>query len=113
MCIRDRNNNSGSESKLSVSENAEKSYNVITGSKNELDLEILIYPNPAKNEITVQTTSIKGFTVELRSATGALLQNLKTEGNLHRINLSNLSNGVYFVTVKSDNFYHTQRIMKL
>ena len=107
------NNNSGSESKLSVSENAEKSYNVITGSKNELDLEILIYPNPAKNEITVQTSSITGFTVELISATGALLQNLKTEGNLHRINLSNLSNGVYFVTVKSDNFYHTQRIMKL
>jgi len=84
-----------------------------TGSRIINESEILIYPNPAKNSLTVQINEIKGFIVELRTETGALLYKTKTEGTLQQINLSNLSNGVYFVTVKSDNFYHTRKIMKL
>ena len=90
-----------------------KGEQLTTGRLEIAESEILIYPNPATNAINVQYNNIKGFTVELKSATGALLYSSKTEGTLHQINLSNLSNGVYFVTVKSDNFYHTRRIMKL
>jgi hypothetical protein len=90
-----------------------KNGQITTGSRLIGESEILIYPNPAKNSLTVQINEIKGFTVELRNETGALLYNTKTEGTLQQINLSNLSNGVYFVTVKSDNFYHTRKIMKL
>ena len=108
-----KNDNSGTEKNLSVAYIAEKSKQLVTGSREDIEREIMIYPNPATSFVTVQTSSIKGFTVELRSETGALLQKTKIEGTLHRINLSNLSNGVYFVTVKSDNFYRTQRIMKL
>jgi len=86
----------------------------ITTEINEnLAREIMIYPNPATNAVTVQSNNIIGFTVELKSASGALIYTSKIEGTSHQINLSNLSNCVYFVTVKSDNFYHTRRIMKL
>lgn len=86
----------------------------ITTEINEnLAREILMYPNPATNAVTVQSNNIIGFTVELKSSSGALIYTSKIEGTSHQINLSNLSNGVYFVTVKSDNFYHTRRIMKL
>jgi len=86
----------------------------ITTEINEnLAREIMIYPNPATNAVTVQSNNIIGFTVELKSASGTLIYTSKIEGTSHQINLSNLSNGVYFVTVKSDNFYHTRRIMKL
>jgi hypothetical protein len=73
----------------------------------------MIYPNPATEAVTVQTGVNKGFTVELSTINGTLIYKSKIEGTLHQINLSNLSNGVYFVTVKSDNFYHTRKIMKL
>lgn len=90
-----------------------KGEQLITDSREIEGSEILIYPNPATNAVTVRNNNIRGFTVELKSATGALLYTSKIEGTSHQINLSNLSNGVYFVTVKSDNFYHTRRIMKL
>ena len=96
-----------------VNEAQLKSDLVATSIKDNFINDIQMYPNPATNEITVQISSLKGFTVELRTETGALLQKEKTEGTLHRINLSNLSNGVYFVTVKTDNFYYTRKIMKL
>ncbi len=90
-----------------------KSEQLATGINEQMASEILIYPNPATDAVTVQSNNIKGFTVELKSATGTLIYKTKTEGTLQQINLSNLSNGVYFVTVKSDNFYHTRKIMKL
>lgn len=90
-----------------------KSEQLATGINNQPDSEIMIYPNPATEAVTVQTGVNKGFTVELSTINGTLIYKSKIEGTLHQINLSNLSNGVYFVTVKSDNFYHTRKIMKL
>ena len=75
--------------------------------------EIKIFPNPATDKITVQTSGSKELTVELSTISGTLIYKSKIEGTLHQINVSNLSNGVYFVTVKSDNYYHTRKIKKL
>jgi hypothetical protein len=86
---------------------------ITTGIDGQQDPEIVIYPNPATDKIIVQTNANKGFTVELSTMNGTLIYKSKIEGTLHQINLSNLSNGVYFVTVKSDNYYHTRKIMKL
>ena len=90
-----------------------KSEQLSTGINEQLAREILIYPNPATDAVTVQTNGNKGLTVELSTINGTLIYKSKIEGTLHQINVSNLSNGVYFVTVKSDNYYHTRKIKKL
>lgn len=86
---------------------------LVTAVQDQMAGEILIYPNPATDAVTVQTNGNKRFTVELTTINGSLVHKSEIKGTLHQINLSNLSNGVYFVTVKSDNFYHTRKIMKL
>jgi S-formylglutathione hydrolase FrmB len=90
-----------------------KNEQLSTGINEQMAREILIYPNPATDAVTIQTKENKGLTVELSTINGTLIYKSKIEGTLHQINLSNLSNGVYFVTVKSDNYYHTRKIMKL
>ena len=90
-----------------------KSEQLATGINEQMAREVMIYPNPATDAVSVQTSGNKGFTVELSTINGTLIYKSKIEGTLHQINMSNLSNGVYFVTVKSDNFYHTRKIMKL
>ncbi len=75
--------------------------------------EFEIYPNPATTLVTVQTNGVSGLTVELSTLNGNLIYKSNIKGTLHQINLSKLSNGVYFVTVKSNNFCHTRKIMKL
>lgn len=86
---------------------------LFTGSSEMLNSEIMVYPNPATTEVTVKTNGKEAYTIELLTLNGTLLYKSKAMETLHRINLSNLSNGVYFVTVKSNNFHHTQKIMKL
>jgi len=90
-----------------------KDEQLATGINEQLSREILIYPNPATDAVTVQTNGNKRLTVELSTINGTLIYKSKIEGTLHQINVSNLSNGVYFVTVKSDNYYHTRKITKL
>jgi len=90
-----------------------KNEQIATGINEQMAREIMIYPNPATDAVTLQSNGNKGLTVELSTINGTLIYKSKIEGTLHQINLSNLSNGVYFVTVKSDNFYHTRKIMKL
>jgi S-formylglutathione hydrolase len=90
-----------------------KSEQLATGINEQMSHEIMIYPNPAADVVTVQTSGNKGLTVELSTMSGTLIYKSKIEGTLHQINVSNLSNGVYFVTVKSDNYYHTRKIKKL
>ncbi len=87
--------------------------NVVVSLKDLTSNIFRIYPNPAKDAVNVETDGKTGYFVELVNQHGSVLYKSKIEGTLHRINLSNLSNGVYFVTVKSDNYNHTQRIMKL
>jgi S-formylglutathione hydrolase FrmB len=90
-----------------------KSEQVLTTAGEITESDILIYPNPATNALTVQTGGYKGLNVELSDISGKLISKSIIEGTLHQINLSNLSKGVYFVTVKSDNFYHVRKIIKL
>ena len=86
----------------------------ISTSSNEFSMQdFKVYPIPAKDEITVETDGKELCSVKLLTQSGTVVYQSIIKGNKHRINMSNLSNGVYFVTVKTDNSYRTQRIMKL
>lgn len=81
-----------------------------TTSINELNREnaVIIYPNPAKNIIYIDT-KIELAGVELYNVLGQQLQTT----HQRQLNLSNLNAGVYFIKVNSKNgFTKTFRIVK-
>ena len=74
--------------------------------------KIQIYPNPFDDELTIQTTGNREYSVELLTITGNTIYQSKTEGNFHRINLRELSSGIYFVRMKSDNIVSVRKVIK-
>jgi hypothetical protein len=58
--------------------------------------EITIYPNPAKNVLTI--SGIKDCEIKIYDATGRLLMATKNEGTLP---IANLESGIYFISIKN------------
>jgi len=66
-----------------------------------------IYPNPAKNEVTVQTNDLINNNIKLYSATGMLVMETVISNNKTNLHVSNLDRNTYFVCVGSK----TQKLM--
>ncbi|MDQ0781698.1 M28 family peptidase [Chryseobacterium sp. W4I1] len=71
---------------------------------------VKMYPNPVKNILTVEVpdSNTKPFSVEITNLAGKSV--LKEENNT-QVNVSGLSNGVYFCTVKTENTSVTRKII--
>jgi len=82
---------------------------IITNSPTELS----IYPNPAIDILTIETTRSGQHTVEIASVNGQLLFIDKIEEPTYQIDLSSFQKGLYFITVRSSDFVRTEKIIKL
>jgi len=86
--------------------------NITTSSKQAPSL--LVYPNPAGNSTTLDLSSFRDKQVEVSifSTTGILIQQRSLRGGTnYRLTTSGLSNGVYFVRVKSIDKQVTLRLV--
>jgi hypothetical protein len=92
-----------------------------TFANNEQECEVLsnnhfskdyftLYPNPAKEFITVIAKAPANFT--LSTAQGNILTTDEIRQGLNRLNLSNLSSGLYFLKVYSKDGETTKKIIK-
>lgn len=75
---------------------------------------LLLYPNPADNSATLDLATFRDQLVEVSifSTVGTLIQQRSLRGgNLYRMTTSALSNGVYFVRVKSIDKHVTVRLV--
>jgi len=68
---------------------------------------ILIYPNPATNEITLQsnTNQTSTISIKLNNVTGQVvfMKNINLQNGLAHISLNTLMPGVYYITVEDEN----------
>jgi hypothetical protein len=69
---------------------------------------ITVYPNPAKNSLTVDLSNIKkeierSASIVITDVSGKVIitEKLTDQQELARINTGNLNNGIYFITVKN------------
>lgn len=66
----------------------------LSTSENTLENDIVIYPNPVLNQLNIQTSSIKNYTVDIYTINGALV-NSSAISNNKSVNVSHLSAGLY------------------
>lgn len=75
--------------------------------------DILVFPNPSNGTLNVALTEKKEATIEVYNLVGKLVY---TSGNpintqLFTINIENQPNGIYFVTIKTENNSTTKKVL--
>lgn len=94
--------------------------NSVTGiDENEFDFGVNIYPNPTKNQITIDFNllDVTEVSLEIFDATGRVvashnLGNLPNGFQSITLNVSNLSNGLYLCNIKAGETKISKRIIK-
>lgn len=99
-CTNDAGNNT-------ITKTSYISVSTSTGVENLTEELISFYPNPTNGLLNIETK--KDFELELYSTSGSLL--IKTK-NKNSIDLSNLNNGLYILTIKIDGNVLTNKIIK-
>jgi hypothetical protein len=71
-----------------------------------------LYPNPASDIITLNigNTNNTDLTLNIYNVIGTLVKSEMLKQNQRQINIGDLSNGVYMVTIKSEDFIESQRL---
>ena len=75
--------------------------------------ELIIYPNPTDDLLTIETKQPDYYTIEITSLNGQLLLTDEIEGSSQQIDLSSFQKGVYLITIRSEDFVTTKKIIKL
>lgn len=83
--------------------------NVLSINNVSLQESVRLYPNPANTEINIVFPSSDNTQIEISNAMGQLLVK---DQNKNTFDISNLTNGVYFITVKQGQQSYTQKIIK-
>ena len=74
---------------------------------------IILYPNPANENVIVKLSEIaKNITIDIYDFNGKLIKS-EYANNQHDIelNVSDFQTGVYYITIKSDEFVETKKLM--
>jgi len=74
---------------------------------------VLVYPNPAYDFITIHTAHPGNITVKITSPGGQLISSKEMDGTTLQLDLSSFRKGVYFITIRSKDFLTTRKIVKL
>ncbi|WP_196893120.1 T9SS type A sorting domain-containing protein [Aureivirga marina] len=90
-------------------------YSPNIGIENHKFLEdIKIYPNPAKDKINIQWNENSNVSIRLFDQQGRIIKYIKDTpiNQALEIDLSNYTNGIYFVRINSDKGVRTEKIVK-
>lgn len=73
-----------------------------------------VYPNPAQNQVRIERLSNASdqLEVEIRSVTGALVRSVSVIGMTQVIEMGDFLPGIYLVSITSDQYQQSERIVK-
>jgi hypothetical protein len=74
---------------------------------------ISVYPNPAKDQISVNLSAITGqdITVKVVNVYGEVVKEEAASGSIHNLSVANLEKGVYMIQVASGNKVSNKKIV--
>ena len=74
------------------------------------EMEVKIYPNPASNNVTIETQGLKQL--ELMENSGRIiLSETSIDRDKHQVDVSNIASGIYFIRLKTDNFTTIRKLV--
>jgi len=73
---------------------------------------VVVYPNPANDQLFVNTGNVSSGTMELIDVTGAVVRRVQFTGNVFAVDLSDLASGIYFVGINTAEGRTVQKIVK-
>lgn len=87
----------------------------IANNTNQIDLSnhINIYPNPASDYLNIETKGVQIETVEIYDLTGRNVAQNQNWNNTNRLNISELSQGMYIIHVKTNLGVWNEKVMIL
>jgi uncharacterized protein YdeI (BOF family) len=80
-----------------------------TGIEDVNSIELSVYPNPATNWIMVNASELS--TVEIRNITGKLISTYQMTSLSERIDVSELENGIYIISVTNNSKVTSKRLI--
>ena len=81
--------------------------------KNISKSEIKIYPNPTNNYINIETTNIQANKLEIIDVNERILfSKILNDKNREQVDISNFSQGIYFVRISGKDFNEVEKIIK-
>ncbi len=89
--------------------------NVTTTSVNEiLNNAVSIFPNPVKDIFFIEfnNTKVKNSKADIYDTTGKLVKSYELNTDTNLINISNLSEGIYILKIRSEKSYAFKKIIK-
>jgi len=75
--------------------------------------QLIFYPNPFEDIFTLEVDQPFSSIVEVHTLNGQLIYCNKLIGKSQQIDFSYLDKGVYFITIRSENFVRTEKMIKL
>jgi len=72
--------------------------------------KISIYPNPANDNINI-VANANITSIDILNITGQTIFKFKPNTNVTLINIENLSSGIYFINIKTDNAAFKERLI--
>ncbi len=71
-----------------------------------------VFPNPSNGEFTIEMNNNLAKTIEVMDVRGRVVMTGSSDNNQVKMNISNLSNGVYYVKVKSGSSVDVLKVVK-
>lgn len=82
-------------------------------SLDELSTSMLsLYPNPASSEIHISLVKMGSYKGEIYSALGALVKSFEFDGSEHHLNIADLPNGSYVISIHNDDDRFQRQFVK-
>ncbi len=75
------------------------------------DVNVMIYPNPAKDIVRLSTDNGQQTTVRIYNILGMLVEEIEIISNETEINVSNYNPGIYFFNIQTENGNVTKKIV--
>ena len=94
-----------------VTNEANTAFNILGSDNFTKDALVKIYPNPAKNTITIEAeSSIQS--VQMYDVQGRLLQTVMVNSNVQLLNIASRPAGIYFIKITTDKGIKTEKVIK-
>lgn len=80
--------------------------------KNKVQPEILLFPNPVKDEITLSFEGKTNLTVEIISLVGSRVKVFNQVSHMSKLDISHIQDGIYIIRIHDGTKTYTRRITK-